>query len=354
MAIGLFLRWWGRQLYALIPERFAKAVILPARPVIRIRTGPEGPTFSLHTNRKTVSLENNAETSIGPVEQTRRISGKWSPAPCCALVLQEGQIMHRSVTLPLAAEHDLDAVLHFEMDRLTPFPAEALFWAHTPLRRDTALNQIVLGLWIAPRHLVDPVMAQLASMGITPDWIENEKGSARIALPRETAPLDKAKDPRLALPAFACILLAVFLLIGFIHQSHRLAVDESRIASLRAPALEASRLRRMIEERRAGKRLVQDARTRLGDPMQILSVLTALLPDDAFLTDLSLKQGQLIVSGQSIEPASLIRTLSTSSFLHNPVFVAPVTRLAGQTASLFSIRADIGRTVQHSVKGASP
>ncbi|MCO6160568.1 PilN domain-containing protein [Asaia lannensis] len=261
--------------------------------------------------------------------------------------------MQRSVTLPLAAEHDLDAVLRFEMDRLTPFPADALFWAQTLLHRDTALNQIVLALWIAPRHLVDPVMDQLTSMGITPDWLENDHGSARIALLRQSAPLDRVKDPRFALPVMACVLLVVFLLVGAVHQSHRLAIDESRIAGLRTPALQASQLRRMIEEKRAGARLVQDARTRLGDPMQILSVLTELLPDDTFLTDLSLKQGQLLISGQSGEPASLIRTLSASPLLHNPVFVAPVTHLTGQTASLFSIRADIGKAAQPSAKGAA-
>ncbi|GBQ95287.1 general secretion pathway protein L [Asaia lannensis NBRC 102526] len=353
MAIGLFLHWWGRQLYALIPERFAKTVILPARPVMQVRTGPEGLTFFLHTDRETVPLTNDTGTSIGPREQAQKIVGKWAPAPRCILVLPEGQIMQRSVTLPLAAEHDLDAVLRFEMDRLTPFPADALFWAQTLLHRDTALNQIVLALWIAPRHLVDPVMDQLTSMGITPDWLENDHGSARIALLRQSAPLDRVKDPRFALPVMACVLLVVFLLVGAVHQSHRLAIDESRIAGLRTPALQASQLRRMIEEKRAGARLVQDARTRLGDPMQILSVLTELLPDDTFLTDLSLKQGQLLISGQSGEPASLIRTLSASPLLHNPVFVAPVTHLTGQTASLFSIRADIGKAAQPSAKGAA-
>lgn len=343
---GKFLHWWGRRLGELIPERFAGVTVWPSRPVIRISPTPGGLICTLHRGTRIVHLREDAGDGTGLAERVRRELGKWSPEPFCALVLPPGRIMFRKVTLPVAAEHDLTAVLQFEMDRLTPFPAEALFWTHSVLHRDAALGQIGLGLWIVPRTHVDPFILQLASAGCPPDRIEEESSDIRIALPGWRSRFSFLKDPRLALPALAIAAFLTVIVTGLIRQGHMLASSEARIASLRDPALEASQLRRLIEERQAGEQLIRGARTRLGDPMQVLATLTDLLPDDTFLSDLSLRQGQLLVSGQSTEPAGLIRTLSASPLLRDPVFVAPVTRLAGQSASQFSIRATIG-TISH-------
>ena len=40
-------------------------------------------------------------------------------------------VLERNVMLPLAAEHDVSRVLRYEMDRLTPFTAEQVFWSAT-------------------------------------------------------------------------------------------------------------------------------------------------------------------------------------------------------------------------------
>ena len=42
------------------------------------------------------------------------------------------------MTLPLAAERDPERVLGYEMERLTPFGAEEVFWAFAVQLRDKA------------------------------------------------------------------------------------------------------------------------------------------------------------------------------------------------------------------------
>ena len=57
-------------------------------------------------------------------------------AAAVVLRLPAGQVLEQSVALPLAAERDPERVLHYELDRLTPFAPDEVYWGWTVARRD--------------------------------------------------------------------------------------------------------------------------------------------------------------------------------------------------------------------------
>jgi hypothetical protein len=59
------------------------------------------------------------------------------------------------------------------------------------------------------------------------------------------------------------------------------------------------------------------------------------------LSDLTLKDGDLTIDGQSSNAAKLIAVLSGTQHFQNPSFSAPVTRAINGSADLFSIRATV-------------
>ena len=65
------------------------------------------------------------------------------------------------------------------------------------------------------------------------------------------------------------------------------------------------------------------------------------MPDDSYLSDLTLRQGVLTISGQSPGAAKLIPAISSDPAFSAPAFAAPVTRIEGQNTDLFSIRAGV-------------
>jgi general secretion pathway protein L len=83
------------------------------------------------------------------------------------------------------------------------------------------------------------------------------------------------------------------------------------------------------------------AAAQAGDTVQILAALTNALPDGTFLTDFTLKSGDLTIDGQSSDAARLISVLSAAPGFHDPSFIAPVTRAINGQADLFSIRATV-------------
>ncbi|HYP62712.1 MAG TPA: PilN domain-containing protein, partial [Acidocella sp.] len=74
---------------------------------------------------------------------------------------------------------------------------------------------------------------------------------------------------------------------------------------------------------------------------QVLAILTDALPDDTWLSDLTLKNGDLTFDGQSANAAQLIGLLSAVPGLRDPSFTAPVTRTADGKADLFSLHATV-------------
>jgi general secretion pathway protein L len=93
----------------------------------------------------------------------------------------------------------------------------------------------------------------------------------------------------------------------------------------------------------AGRAVLAQEMQRTGDILQVLATVTRILPDDTYLTDFSLHDRQIILSGRSAAAARLITSLSADPVIGDAPFAAPVTRIEGATTDVFSIRAGIAQ-----------
>ncbi len=266
------------------------------------------------------------------------------------LRLPPGSALQRDVTLPLGAEAALERVLTYEMDRLTPFAAADVFFTWTVLRRDREAGRLRLLLSLIPKAPLLPMLEACRAAGAGPRAIEvdlppdGQVAGGRLSIPlAHERPAAAMRERRmLALAGSGCAALAVAAaLLPFVLQ----AVGSSRldrdIAALRPRVDAVQALHRRLAGGSAGADLVEDERRRLGDTLQVIAAVTRVLPDDSFLTDLTLRQGQLTISGQSPAAARLIPAISADPNFTAPAFSAPVTRIEGQNTDLFSIRAGV-------------
>jgi general secretion pathway protein L len=339
--------WWWRQVTEMIPgwNRLSHA----ARSVLVAEWTEAGLALSLHRGDRESPLVPCAmvrgaadESEIAACrDSVAALAGREAPSTT-VLLLPPGMMMQRDVTLPLATEAALDTVLAYEMDRLTPFPADRIVYASDILRRDPDLKQMQVRLSIVPRASLAPGLDVLGRIGLHADMLRDGAHGAAIPMPALRTRQAGQRRTRLAIASAALLLLAAVVIACFWRQSVEQGHLAARIAALRPSADQAGALRRQIEDRSAGLDIIAAQRAQLGDPMEVLAATTRILPDDSFLTDLILRQGQLIISGQSSAATGLIEALSRDPVFHNPVFVAPVTRIEGRNASQFSIRAGVG------------
>lgn len=324
--------WWLRQLAGLVPPRLRRdkgahdAVILRFD---RLGDGLE------HSEGAILVRRRGQEAYAGTL---RLGDGAWrDPGPSLAKVvrLPDGMMLRREVLLPLAAERDIAQVLGYEMDRLTPFTKDEIYWGYSGLRREPP-RWLRLDLMMALRAPLEQLLAGLAALQLQPAYLES--GAGRIALSPVKARPGRALNA--ALYALSAVLLGACVAIPVIRQQHALGAAQARLAALGPAAHEAVSLRQRLSIAASGQEAIASAEQH-GDTLQILAVLTGALPDNTYLTDFALKSGELTIDGESGDAARLIAVLSAAPGFLDPRFVAPVTRAADGQADLFSIRATV-------------
>lgn len=264
--------------------------------------------------------------------------------PAVVVLLPHGTLLERIVTLPLAAEAGLAAVLGYEMDRYTPFSAEEVYWTATVISRDREQARLRVRIALAPRVTLAPVVAMLARLNVAPTVIESAAPDGTVRhLPlhaRDEAAGRRARQWLLA-GCVCCVLLgAALAAVPFVRQGQQAGEVEGRIAALQPAVAQADALRRQLTAQSAGSDVIAAEELRLGEPLQALSALTQLIPDDTFLTVLTLHERQLGIDGQSASAARLIGLLSADPVIRNAAFAAPVTRTE-DGADMFSLKAEV-------------
>ncbi len=331
------LTWWTQQIRDVVPRgwfaraRFENAVVL--RPV--------GAHVSATLRRR------GRETGIGTVEPGRPMLPdlRNRRAGPMVLSLPPSVLLQQDASLPLAAEHDLGAVLVHEMDRLTPFRAADLFWTWRLQKRDPAAGRLLVRLSLVPKVTVAGSLRALEAAGLKPTAIEVAVPGGVEHLP--FAPFGKPVQTNMAsrFAAGLCATLIVALVaIPVLRQERAIAEAEDEVAALRPRIATVDALRLRIAATSSGSDLFAVERAHVGNPLRALAAVTNALPDDTYLTAFAMRQLTLSLAGRSAAAVKLIGLLAADPELRDPAFDAPVTRTisgVGQTAAqtdLFSIR----------------
>lgn len=109
--------------------------------------------------------------------------------------------------------------------------------------------------------------------------------------------------------------------------------------------VQAKAARSSLQKRQANIEQVERIRNEKKTSASLVRVwaeLTHLLPDTAWLTDLSAKGEDLTITGFSTSAAELIEPLDGSPLFAAPEFAAPVVKIPGQDGERFTITAKIG------------
>src|SRR5688572_14780902 len=135
-----FWRWWSNELLAMVPERFASMAGAARVPVLAIEDGVATllePRPAEGKPEDWVDLKDLDPARAGAaVRALLERAGEARGRARLALAPREALV--RRVTMPAATEENLGTVLGFEMDRLTPFPAEDVYYDYRVVGRDAA------------------------------------------------------------------------------------------------------------------------------------------------------------------------------------------------------------------------
>jgi general secretion pathway protein L len=338
-----FFVWWFGQLGELLPQGLRQSALTAADAMVISPIGQLGRAV----DAVAVGVRRNGkETPLGRFGLNAPNLAELPRATGRATVLRLGEadVLGKSMSLPLAAERELDQVLAFEMDRETPFKAEDLYWNHRIEGADRKNGRLSVRLFFVPKANLAPLLTALSQAGIRPRRAEIADGpDAGTYLPLENGgPRHHPSSQLMWLAAVCCVALGLAaVVIPFVRQEVALASIEQEIAAGRAAAAEADSVRQEIDRLAGSANFVESERDKAGRPLAVLAAATRILPDDTYLTEMDLRQRKVTLSGRSAAAARLIGPLAADGTFRNPGFAAPVTRLEALGSELFTINAEV-------------
>jgi general secretion pathway protein L len=339
--------WWAKQMLDLVPSAIrSRADGPPDACIISVGGHPESamPAIRLGTRRagQVADLGRFVLDATG-IDEARSILRKHDRRHAVAVRVPGDALLERTIALPLAAEADLVSVLRYEMDTITPFAVEELFWTWSVVRRDRERRRVHVRVSFVPKIALPSLSVVLEGLGTAPSWLEaaTPAGTPRVIPLGYMAASEQRRRRNLRFGlAGTAVLMAASIVLPFILQSVAQMRVEDRINALAPSVRSAETLRARITRDSSAATLIAAEHGRVGDPLAVLSAVTAALPDDTFLADLSIREGRLEITGESKAAAKLIAVLAASPTLRDPAFIASVTH-AENGSDAFSIRAGI-------------
>jgi general secretion pathway protein L len=340
-----FFLWWRGQLADLLPRWLRRCALTAADTMVITPIGaPARGVDAVEVGRR----RHGKETPVRRFDLAAPGLAELPRAPSWTTVLRlsGGDVLAKTMTLPLAAGRELRQVLTFEMDRETPFKADELYWNHRLETAGRQRDRLSVRLMLVPKASLAPLLSALDQVGIRPSRAEIADGpdagsSLRFGSEGGRQYTTSGRLIRVAALCWAILALAAAG-IPFLRQEITLASLGREITTGRAAAAEADNLRQEIDRLSGGADFVEREHDKAGRPLAVLAATTDAVPDDTYLTEIELRGQKVTLTGHSAAASRLIGALSASGEFRDPGFAAPVTRIEALHSELFTIIAEAG------------
>ena len=343
---GGFFAWWKRGLaawlparwrllFGLAPDRLLLSCETDAGQVLRLRRQNDAEIHDLAQ----VPLPLQAADLDALLNPRLARLQRW-------LVLPAGAVLRRHLSLPAAAADRLRDVVGFEIDRQTPFAADAVRYDARILQR-RADGQLDAELVVAPRRELDGILATLGDAGNDLAGVDVADAAGKPLgvnlLPTESR--GRRRDPlqgwNLLLAAVAA--LALVAAAWQVLQNRRAAADrfaagvEAKAADARRVAAQRQRLADLVE----GAAFLDRTRAARPTALEVMDELSRRLPEGTYLEKLSIEDDRLLLIGLSNEASALVARLEGSKLWRTPALTGALQRDPRSRRDRFSLTAEL-------------
>ncbi|MEE4638195.1 MAG: PilN domain-containing protein [Wenzhouxiangella sp.] len=354
--LSAFLSWWGGELASFLPASWRSRMVAPVPRLWLLATEEQG---SLEVWRGDDAPERIDIFQAG--EDASLLRTRWQNhyndfrdgPPEVILLLPPDIVLQTPVDLPLALEGNLEQALGYQLDQLTPFRADQVWHDFQILHREPDSGRLKLDLRLVPQARLDTLLARINSIGIRLHGID----SARVdpekqdlagtegfnLLPEGQRQVFVNRRARLN---WALGLGAVLVLVAVMAQSlwlHERSNAQLRadLDALRAEAEQVMALQRGLDDALAAANFL--AEHRLGQPvmMNVIDEVTRVLPNDMWLQQMQVRDGELIMSGMANGSQRLIELVNGSYLFSETEFRGSVSIDPNSGQERFNVRATI-------------
>jgi general secretion pathway protein L len=335
-----FMRWWGEGLFNSLPDALRKLFHsdLPCL-VLHLRDAQ-------HVN---VAWQQDGKTQTCGEFMLGDASAALDCVPAAMankpyqveLRLGKTQTLNMQRHFPEAVKDNLRQVVGYQLDRLTPFSADNVFFDAYQIQHDKARKEVLADIYVVPRHIIERLLRQLEAAGI--------KEVNTISVANADRPVNLMQDQQAAqgqgwsmIPLY-CFLgaLALSLLAPLAYKYRRVEQIDTALAELRQSSAAQLEVRDKLMAAEDALKFLEQKRKTSPVALDVVEKLSAEIPEHTWLERLTLDGNVLEIRGESGKALSLIDMLEEAPEFSNVRFKSPVTRNKDNGNDRFHIEATV-------------
>ena len=260
------------------------------------------------------------------------------------------EIVRQQISLPARAREFLPGLVRNQIERLSPWPAAQVaygFEAAANLKDPETLDTRVL---ITPRAGIEAALADLAALGVTADRIVAQEvadvGAPPVVL-WSRYDTGSGRGQARARGLIAAALVIVLALSGGVSAWALVSASALRADSEETAARSAD-LQKRLQGAHAASGAALDPAERAWNQKEaapsgvlLLETLSQALPDNAYITELSLQKSTMRIIGLTSDAPALIAPIEEIGAFAEVHFFAPTTRGPDGRSFWFHIEARV-------------
>lgn len=260
------------------------------------------------------------------------------------LEVPENSGLCKRITLPRAAKDDLRVILYNQIDRITPFTADQIYFSYQIIDDDPASDHIELNFYIIPKSKFETIIEKITSYGIKIDRLILENADHEMNfLPRNENNINGVNSKNISAFKFwlSLAMLLGILLIPTGYYEYRINNLQKDVDNTDNSAQSAIALNTLFESHKADMIYLVDKKQNNPLSLQIINEISVLLGDDTWLDQLIIKGENVQLYGYSASATKTLEALEQSALFRNAQFMAAVVQNNLQNAERFQISLDL-------------
>lgn len=346
-----FFQWWGRELSYCLPEKVRQKLSDKSGYVFISVTGDTVEFEQLIEGETTKTTLNLNESTADKYQQLIAEQDALENAEHILRLTAE-QGLKTILYLPVAAKENLQQVVGFEMDRVTPFSIDHVYYAVKIVGKEEQ-GKIKVLLVLTPKDILDRLYHQLKQANILASVVDYSGAANDFEqdlnpynlLPEKDRPV-KSKATQISiwsLSLLAVLLMSAVLIFPVWQQGQHVERLRAQLKSLKKDTHLVQSYQLEIDQIVDETERLIGIKNNAASLTETINLLSQLLPNETWLTHFKYNNKKIQIQGQSPTASALISVVEASPLFSNARFVSPLTQDKKTGMERFQISMDVNK-----------
>ena len=338
-----FFTWWSQGLYKGLPDSLRKWVQTDsAKLILKIKADDKVEAIwyqdGKSQERGDFSL-NDAHIELSDLIPKKFHKKKYF----IELQLDQKQVLFLQKKFPENLKDNLTQAIRYQIDRLTPFSSNNVFFDATVGEYDKSSKHIIADIFVASRQMVEAISEKLKALGIENiDLISVSNSKQALNLSTDGMPNANVHNKVSRKPLlFMLAVLVLSLILPVAYKARRINQLDEAISQLRSTASQQIAIRDKLFEAEDALNFLKEKRASSPMALDVVETLSKTLPKDTWLERLELNNKTLEIRGESEKALALIDILEESPAFSDVKFNSPVSLNKKNHRDKFHIQATV-------------